>query len=300
MEKTTSLELFYRDVLGSLPGGLMKKVGHFNVFRVEDYRGPKGNKPVPYSRKDYYKISLISGKHEVHYADKTLTAQHNMLLFANPQIPYNWIPLENDVTGVFCVFTEEFVGGFGNIRDYPLYRPGGMPVFDLTQDEMQLFKPLFDKMFLEIETEYVYKYDLLRNILFEIILTAMKLKPVRLNKAKNGSLANERIVSLFLELLERQFPIESSTQQIQLKTPSDYANQLNIHTNHLNKVLKEVTGQHTTAIISERIAQEARTLLKHTDWNISEIAWSLGFTDHSHFIKVFKKSTQLTPRIYRK
>ncbi|MCP2835106.1 helix-turn-helix domain-containing protein, partial [Salmonella enterica] len=75
----------------------------------------------------------------------------------------------------------------------------------------------------------------------------------------------------------RQFPIESPSQKLALRTAKDYADRLAIHVNYLNKVLKESTGKTTTNIISGRVAQEAKILLKQTDWNISEIAYSLGF-----------------------
>lgn len=46
--------------------------------------------------------------------------------------------------------------------------------------------------------------------------------------------------------------------------------------------------------------QEARSLLKHTDWNISEIAWCLGFEELPHFINLFKKNGILRPKSFRK
>jgi AraC-like DNA-binding protein len=52
-------------------------------------------------------------------------------------------------------------------------------------------------------------------------------------------------------------------------------------------------------VISERLLQEAKILLKHTDWNISEIAYSLGFEEPTHFNNFFKKNIQLTPRQFR-
>jgi AraC-like DNA-binding protein len=64
-------------------------------------------------------------------------------------------------------------------------------------------------------------------------------------------------------------------------------------------VLKEVTGKTTRQLIAERIASEARALLKHTNWNISEIAWCLGFEDTSNFVKFFKKNSELTPHQFR-
>jgi AraC family transcriptional activator of pobA len=72
-----------------------------------------------------------------------------------------------------------------------------------------------------------------------------------------------------------------------------------VHVNHLNKVLKEHTGKTTTHIISSRVLQEAKILLKQTDWNISEIAYCLGFEEVAHFSNFFRKQTALTPVAFR-
>jgi AraC-like DNA-binding protein len=104
---------------------------------------------------------------------------------------------------------------------------------------------------------------------------------------------------LFIELLERQFPVTSPRQQLGLRTAKDYANRLAVHVNHLNKVLKETTGKTTTEIISGRVLQEAKVLLKQTDWNISEIAWSLGFEQLSNFSNFFRKHTAQAPHSFR-
>jgi AraC-like DNA-binding protein len=114
-----------------------------------------------------------------------------------------------------------------------------------------------------------------------------------------NSNAAVRISSLFMELLERQFPIESPSQQVALRSPSEYAAQMAVHVNHLNRALREVSGKTTTKLIAERLIQEARTLLRNTTWNIGEIGWCLGFEERSHFINFFKKNTRLSPGAYR-
>jgi AraC-like DNA-binding protein len=126
----------------------------------------------------------------------------------------------------------------------------------------------------------------------------MKMQPAS-TSLYSGSNASTRISSLFMELLERQFPIESTVQQISLQSPSDFASQLSVHVNHLNRALRENTGKTTSKIIAERVTQEARSLLLHTNWNVSEIAWSLGFEESSHFINFFKKNTSLSPGAFR-
>lgn len=84
-----------------------------------------------------------------------------------------------------------------------------------------------------------------------------------------------------------------------LRTAKDYADRLAVHVNHLNKVLKENTGKTTTDIISSRVVQEAKILLKQTNWNISEIAYCLGFDEVAHFSNFFKKQTAVAPLKFR-
>jgi AraC-like DNA-binding protein len=111
--------------------------------------------------------------------------------------------------------------------------------------------------------------------------------------------ASQRISNLFLELLERQFPVDENHKQINLRSASDFANQLNVHVNHLNRAVKETTDKTTSKIIGERVLQEAKILLKHSPWNVSEIAFALGFTETTHFNNFFKKHVQLSPLKFR-
>src|SRR5690606_11716618 len=106
-------------------------------------------------------------------------------------------------------------------------------------------------------------------------------------------------LDLFIELLERQFPIENTTQVLQLRTARDFADTLKIHVNYLNKVLKDTTGKTTTEIIASRVNQEAKILLRQTTWNISEIAYCLGFEEVAHFSNFFKRHTKVSPAAFR-
>ncbi len=298
MEKTLKLEEFYAKHLKWFPKNIKTEIGHFNVFKLEDFAGKKP-KGMPYSRKDYYKISLINGKCKVHYADKSIAINKCGLLFATPQIPYNWEQLDQQLSGYFCVFTESFFKQFGDINKYPVFKPSGKPLFELTEENALNFSQVYERMFSEINTDYQFKYDALRNMVFDLIHSALKLQPANLI-TKSSSNASERIASLFLELLERQFPIENINQKVALKTASSYASQLSIHVNHLNRALKEVTGKSTSSIIADRLLQEGKILLTHADWNIAEIANCLGFEETAHFSNFFKKHTDQSPARYRK
>lgn len=296
-----SIDDFYKRATATLPEGITKEIGHFNVLEIEKLFDRKtGTRIMPYSRRSYYKISFLKGKNRAEYADKVIDINGSALLFATPKIPYHWIPEDDNQTGLFCIFTGDFLSKNSAgivLDDLPIFRPGELPVFELTSEQSEEIGYLFRKMYKELQTEYIYKYDLLRNLLLEVIHFGQKLQPASsLSSVQNAS---DRISSLFIELLERQFPLESQDQRIGLRTAKDYADRLAVHVNHLNKVLKEITGKTTTEIISNRIAQEAKILLKQTDWTISEIAYMLGFDDLANFSNFFKKHTSFTPMGFR-
>lgn len=305
----TTLDEFYqefatltgKDVQTLFPQDINKEVGHFNVFDIADtIEKVKRKSPMPYNRRAYYKISLIRGRSTAEYADKVIEIEQNALLFATPKVPYHWLPKDQDLHGTFCVFTNEFISKNNSgivLDDLPIFTPGNVPIFQMDDEQADEIALLFKKIKKEIESDYAFKYDLLRNYVLELIHTGQKLQPATaLHPTHN---AQARVVSLFVELLERQFPIEQPSQKLNLRSAKDYADRLAIHVNHLNKVLKENVGKTTTDIISSRVAQEAKILLKQTDWNISEIAYTLGFEEVAHFSNFFKKHTTLTPVSFR-
>lgn len=296
-----TIENFYERATATLPEGITREIGHFNVFEIDKlYDKKTGTRIMPYSRRSYYKISLIRGRNRAEYADKVIDIRESALLFATPKIPYHWLPQDDDQSGLFCIFTGDFLSknkvGI-NPDELPIFRPGELPVFQLSAEETKELEYIFRKMLKELSTDYIYKYDLLRNLVLEVIHYGQKLQPMSALKSVQN--ASERISSLFIELLERQFPLEMPQQRLSLKTPKDYADRLAVHVNHLNKVLKEVTGQTTSDIISKRIIQEAKILLRQTSWTVSEIAFTLGFEDQAHFSNFFKKQTAFTPIGFR-
>lgn len=296
MTKVETIEQFYKRKFDWVPNNLRNEMGHFNVFRLDPYVGANA-KPVPYSRRDFYKITITLGSGNVYYADKMYEVKQQALTFSNPQIPYKWEHLDTLTGGVFCIFDQHFFHQFGNLNQYAVYQPGGNRVFELSDEQLQKVSPIFQRMFEELESDYTHKYDVLRTLVLELIHFALKMQPgLETNNKLNAS---QRISTLFLELLERQFPIDENHQAVKLRAASDFAQQLNVHVNHLNRSVKEITGKTTSQIIGERILQEAKILLKHSPWNVSEIAYALGFTETTHFNNFFKKHTTLSPLKFR-
>src|SRR3990170_657724 len=272
------------------------KLNGFNVFQIES----DGHGVRIYSRKDFYKICLTTGKSIIHYADRSFKTEGTVLFFGNPHIPYSWETISTSYAGYACLFSEEFLKASDrseSLQQSPLFKIGGTPILHITDQQREFLNTIFRKMIDEQQTDYAYKDDLIRNYINLIIHEALKLQPSEnFDQHKNAA---SRITSVFLELLERQFPIESADNPLQLKTAQDYAKNLNVHVNYLNRAVKEVTGKPTTAHISERIINEAKALLQHTDWNIADIAYALGFEYPTYFNNYFKRMTGTNPKSIR-
>jgi AraC family transcriptional regulator, transcriptional activator of pobA len=283
MEKIESLEEFYKRKFDWMPDNIKNEIGHFNVFNHEPVEAGK-TKPIPYKRRDFYKIMLVVGDIEMLYADKVIAIKKQALFFSNPQIPYKCEHLERIESGSYCIFNKHFFHQFGNLSQYSVFQPTGNHVFDLTDEQVMEISAIYKKMFEEINSSYLHKYDVLRNLVFELLHYAMKMQPAT-NFNQQPINASQRISTLFMELLERQFPIDENHPSVNLRSASDFANQLNVHVNHLNR--------------AERILQESKILLKHSNWNVAEIAYALGFTEVTHFNNFFKKQTQINPSTFR-
>lgn len=297
MNNIESIEEFYRRKVSWLPDNLRNEIGHFNVFRVVPV-GAGSAKPVPYKRRDFFKITLVIGSNKILYADKVIEVQKQALVFSNPHIPYKWENLEKIESGYFCIFNQHFFHQYGDLNQYSVFQPAGDHLFELNDEQVTRIQGIYERMFEEIQSEYVHKYDVLRNLVFELLHIAMKMQPSS-QLVKQPINAAQRISGMFMELLERQFPIEENHPQVSLRTASQFAEQLNVHVNHLNRAIKETTDKTTTQLIADRILQEGKILLKHSQWNVSEIAYALGFSEVTHFNNFFKKHVQMSPLKFR-
>jgi AraC-like DNA-binding protein len=256
-----------------------------------------------YNRRDFYKITLaLEGNSKLFYANRGIEINKPALVFTNPLVPYSW---EGDhqtaSSGYFCVFTDAFLQAgwrMESLEESTLFKAGGDPVYFLDEAQVSYISSIFGKMEEELNSEYVYKYELIRNHLNLIIHEAIKMQPAV--AFFNPPNAASRIAKLFLGLLEKQFPVDSPRYTLILKKAGDYADKLAVHVNHLNAAVREITGKSTTAHINDRILAEAKSLLTHTDWSVTEIASSLGFDYASYFNNFFKKHTGFTPMALRK
>ncbi|MBS1607010.1 MAG: AraC family transcriptional regulator [Bacteroidetes bacterium] len=271
------------------------------LFKVEKFLFTGRQEASPYIRRDFYKIWVLEGRSTLHYADRSVVIDRPALIFTNPLVPYSLESEAPERKGYKCIFTEPFLKAGSRmeiLRESTLFRPGSDKVFFPDKVQMAMVRRTYEDMIAEYSGEYAYKYDVLRSYVALLIHFSLKLQPVAEGEVHGN--AASRIATSFLDLLEKQFPVDSPDQELKLKRAGDYADSLSVHVNHLNHAVKEVTGKSPSTLIADRIVNEARALLKYTDWSVATISDSLGFEYPTYFNNFFKKHTGVTPLSLRK
>lgn len=68
---------------------------------------------------------------------------------------------------------------------------------------------------------------------------------------------------------------------------------------YLIRLFRLELGVSPLQYVNRRKVERAQLLLVTEDMTVKEVAWRLGFDDHSYFIRLFKKVTGTTPQGYR-
>jgi AraC-like DNA-binding protein len=268
-------------------------------FKIHRIANPS-TMPVTRARRDFYKMGLVSGNMTLNYGGKIVELKDNVLFFVNPNVPHSIVSRQNNISGYACLFTETFVTGRERIdilKHSPLCNTDAHPVVKLNKEQAAFVKSLFERM-MAVHTENSnYRNEILRSSIELILHEALRIAPAPNSTQQTNGI--NRVTHLFIGLLERQFPVESPAEPLKLRTAHDFAKQLSVHVNYLNKAVKTVTGKPTSVHIAERIVAEAKALLQYTDWGTAEIAYALGFEYPTYFNNYFKRLTGTTPKAIR-
>ncbi len=288
----THLSLFtHREWLPKAPAE-----SSFAAFSREDNAV---RREVGLNRCDYYKITLITRGQGIYTINGVAhIIDGPTIVFSHPKQVKNWVATSDDQAGHYCLFTKQlFEKQEQELLQYPLLQVGVQTVFKLTNTQSDYLASIFRQLQREYQENSAFKQ--------EAILIYLKLLMLEGRRVAQETIPNrpqtaaQQLSQRFTDKLEKQFPIEFPHQQIQLKTAKEFAALLNTHPNHLNACVKHSTGRTISEHIRQRILLEAKLLLIHTDWQISEIAWSLGFEDPGNFTHFFRNHSMQSPLAYR-
>ena len=98
---------------------------------------------------------------------------------------------------------------------------------------------------------------------------------------------------LFSKITERMEQTDGRISRSQL------SGELNFSGNYLNRIVQKYSGMSIFEYGNSFTMQKAARLLTNTQKTISDIILTLGFSDRTHFYKLFQKEYGMTPKAYR-
>ncbi len=266
---------------------------NFQHRNVTNFSGVQCASYVPFSNRDYYKITLCKNKAKIIYAEKTVMIDRPAIIFTEPQTPYAWQSYEPMDDSYRCVFNETFAcRNNRKLLSFSVFQPGKQKV--IFPDEQQL--PKLENYFRDIKETLAADYQFSEEKVFVLIqLIIYEILPKCPEVVDSKQIRKDQLSTRFFKLLEDQFQLLDYDNPVLLKTPAAYSDALSVHVNHLNRVLKKSTGKTTSLLIAEQFISKANEFLEHSDWSIAQISYALGFENTSYFNQFYKKQTGNTP-----
>lgn len=291
------IQLFYDQYVDHQEISDTKYIGHFDILHWENLKLDL-SECERLQRKPFYKIGLLKGNAIYHCNNINIPISGYSIVFTDPLTRSSFSTQDEKFTGIYCISTDLFLRGTTkiNLRNWPVFQERKVFAKSLSEIEYHVLFNLFKEIEQEKESDYPFKEQVIRARIFDIIHHVQKslsLESITIDKKE------DTLDELFFKQLETVFFSINLERPLSGKTPAYFAERLHCSVDHLNKSMKKNTGKTTQQLIHERIIEEANILLRHSNYSIKEIAWSLHFQETSHFINFYKKHTNSTPIEYR-
>jgi len=243
----------------------------------------------PHKHNSYLVILFTkgSGRHEIDF--NSYEIKPGTLFVLAPGQTHHW-ELSEDIDGYIFSHTANFYDlhySHNRIHQFPFFFSiQNTPYLFLEDTKQKEIEVLFTKLFDEYLSKQAFQQQMILSHI-DIIYIALS----RLYLAENF----QKIIKTnsYSEKFQ-QFETLLEKKYIQEKSPSQYADWMNISSKHLNRITKTVIDKTASEVITDRIVLEAKRRVLHTKNNFSEIAASLGYDDYAYFSKLFKKASGLT------
>lgn len=262
------------------------KLASQQLFKVSAFKEVI-KRTKPHKHEAYFELIYLSEGAGFHWID-TQKFQINppVVFFLSGQLHY-W-EMTAIPKGFVMLFREEFFDFFKQGELLNLLRALEGTVEMHLSDTSNL-ESIFAEMAGEYKQPSVNSVELIHGYLQVVLVKLLR------NKAHASSPAyavTDAVYRRFVSFIQNSNPVSN------LKV-NEVSAALNVSPQSLNAIVKKASGKSASELIAEQVLLEAKRYLIHTDKTVSEIAFSLDFTDPSHFVKHFKKATGETPQAFR-
>jgi AraC family transcriptional activator of pobA len=247
-------------------------------------------------RHTFYEIAYITGGHGSHVIDtRAYPLLPATLYFLRPDQVHFWA-YRSPPSGYVLAFSEDFLLSQPHRDD--ITRNAEM--FNDLADAAQLcLSTAQSREILPIVKEIVREYhtakedyrSVMQAYLHVLLARAWRLLPP--GRGAGAGLSRSA-------LLARHFTHLVTHRDGPSQTVREYSDRLGVTPSHLAETVKVTTGRTPGQIIRGAQTVGAKRLLAHTDKNVAQIAYELGFKDTAYFGRFFKREVGLTPGEFRR
>jgi len=268
----------------------------YALKRMEEvYRNANGAPDSPH-RHDYYTIIFIERGQGAHFVDFTRYDIEDRTIFFIQPGQMHQLVLSAEPVGWVITFTEEFL--IANsipeklINDIYLFNDYGQsPPLAINEEDMPVYKSLIDQMAHFSESLETYTMEAVGSLVKIFLIQGNN--HCSLRKSNNPQLieTSNHILRAFKQSLNKKYATAHMV--------SDYASEMAVTSDYLNKTVKNLTGKTAKDHIQSKLITEAKRSLLFSNISNKELAYELGFEESAHFNNFFKKITGQTPSEFR-
>ncbi len=248
-------------------------------------------------RHDYYLLIWVSSGTGSHYVDfEDFKFDANTILLVSPGQVHYFHDCNNVKGWVVNFYEDSFLYEDSKYND--LIKHNVYEIFDSFQAIKICADPwkiaqLFMGLQEEIHNDEAYAhYDMVMCLLKILLIQIGRSSSVPMREIKDSKTANKLIqYAKFRRVLECNYS--------KIHSVSGYAELMGLTHKALSGITQDVVGQNPLRVINNRIVLEAKRQLVYSSMTVKEIAYVLGFTDVSHFTKIFSASVGVAPLQFR-
>lgn len=280
---------------------------HFDIRSFGDNMETVIPKMLPF-RHEFYAIALkVDGKGKAISGHHTHFPEGSTIFFNSPFQIQSW-DIVPDWEGFYIMFSQDFISKSNFLQDilehFPFLKIEKDMPFEVQKEDVQTILSIYESIQLEYNNDRLDKFQLIESY---VLLLLNFVKRYFQDTVEHQEASAEirktdlKLLSRFKTLIETKFYDHLSLDNAShVHSPSFYATILHIHPNHLNAVVKQITGLTAKQQIQNHVLNLAKSKLSQTQESIKEIAYSLHFDSPNSFSSFFKKMTSKTPNTYRK
>lgn len=264
----------------------------FHIYTLEStYPSTRPAMP-PYTLR-FYCVALIENS-----ADAALElnarslAPDNLLAFQSPDHVSAWVRGKAQ-RGFIAYFQPEFLPTLARplADEFPFFRPAAVHALSLDATARPQIRRRFEELHASFQERSPYRTEILRALLLALLYESRGVFEAAQEREQTTP-QTARLARRFRALVDKHY--------LTLQTVKDYARLLDVSPNHLSSAAAATLGQTARDVIAERLALEARLLLRYSELSVADVADHLGFEEPTHFSRFFKRHAGKTPLEFRR